>query len=59
MAIEPKLPKNPALPKKRQVRLSTRDLKAKKNPRGGAQKKEIIDPIGLTSNRNTTTGFNL
>jgi len=51
MAIEPKLAKNPALPKKRQARLSTRDLKAKKNPRGGAQKKEITDLSALTSNR--------
>ncbi len=51
MAIAPELPKKP------HVRVSARDLKAKKNPKGGAQKKEI----GLsdrTSPRSNTSGLN-
>jgi hypothetical protein len=48
----------PEIPKKKQaaqqvVRVDTRDLKAKKDPKGGAQKKEIETEGATLSNRTT------
>jgi hypothetical protein len=40
MAMKPQLPKT-QMPKKEAGRGTQRDLKAKKDPKGGAQKKEI------------------
>jgi hypothetical protein len=42
MAIKPEIPKKKQA-KQQVVRVDTRDLKAKKDPKGGAQKKEIDD----------------
>ena len=41
MAMKPQLPKQAA--KKNRGRATARDLKAKRDPKGGAQKKEIGD----------------
>jgi len=51
MAIKPEIPKDPV------VRVKNRDLKAKKDPKGGAQKKEI-DLGGLADQRTDTADSN-
>jgi hypothetical protein len=52
MAIKPEIPKKKQA-KQQVVRVDTRDLKAKKDPKGGAQKKEIETEITSTRNRTT------
>jgi hypothetical protein len=50
MAIKPEIPKKKQA-QQQVVRVDTRDLKAKKDPKGGAQKKEIETERTSTSNR--------
>ena len=52
MAIKPEIPKKKQAAQQ-VVRVDTRDLKAKKDPKGGAQKKEIDTEGASTRNRAT------
>ena len=51
MAIKPEIPKKKQSKQQQVVRVDTRDLKAKKDPKGGAQKKEIETEGASTRNR--------
>jgi hypothetical protein len=54
MAIKPEIPKKKQ-GKQQVVRVDTRDLRAKKDPKGGAQKKEIDTEGTSTRDRMTLT----
>ena len=55
MAIKPEIPKKKQQSQPQVVRVDTRDLRAKKDPKGGAQKKEIDTEATSTRNRTNLT----